>query len=819
MAYLFSATSQNWSAAGWKTIDSNGIMISEASSALTTTTFQSTAAFIPGAITVEGIMIKVKYKSPTATGTISTRLYNATAAAVVAGTTVTCNVSDLFNTESTADGGWCYFKFGSPVTLLAATNYVVQVASSVNSTVAIYVSATTNWARGLVTSTTATPAAGDILYICGDITGAGTTSTTTITFNNTSATSYGGLEVGAYGKLVGQNSASTNYVLTLATGAVFRVGQNGIVEFSTSASRLPASSTFTLTLTCATNAATFMTVRNSATFRAFGASKTRKAKLAADLSVGGTSITTDVSTGWLTGDNIVIAGTEGTTQYQLRTLASNATGTSVPIVASTYATKGTSPTIADVINITSNFKIQGSSQTLAAYLTTQAGATFDVDNIEFRYMGASSTQAVIMSTSTASGGYASVKDCSVSYINTNGTGISGSTSSNGVTIDGCVGFPSITTGSCFGIASAADVYTASLKNCVAIGVGQYGFSAAMSPTVVLQNCILGNAAAGTVQAYQIYSRDGLVGGGTIDNITCYRCTTGISFGLGSTTYVAYKTTVTNVYAWRNTTGILFNYADDVTIDTATLFGNTSTNIYLGFSDNIKIANADIQAGVTSVAANGVTLYGYKSNILLERCNLGTTTAHTTADVNINDALGNYVTFVNSSFGSTTLLANQTRLPLMKSQIAFQRFNGSAGNSRVYKKYGTLFSDTTIYDSSPSSQRLTPSSATQKLISSPFQMAVANGTTATFSIKVRKSVLADGTAYNGNQPRLILRSNPSAGSTYNSDIVCATASGVAGSWETLTYTLPVAVTDNVGMEFYVDCDGTTGWVNIDTITVS
>lgn len=35
----------------------------------------------------------------------------------------------------------------------------------------------------------------------------------------------------------------------------------------------------------------------------------------------------------------------------------------------------------------------------------------------------------------------------------------------------------------------------------------------------------------------------------------------------------------------------------------------------------------------------------------------------------------------------------------------------------------------------------------------------------------------------------------------------------GTWETLTYTTP-AVTNNTVLEFYVDCDGTTGWVNID-----
>jgi len=50
------------------------------------------------------------------------------------------------------------------------------------------------------------------------------------------------------------------------------------------------------------------------------------------------------------------------------------------------------------------------------------------------------------------------------------------------------------------------------------------------------------------------------------------------------------------------------------------------------------------------------------------------------------------------------------------------------------------------------------------------------------------------------------------------IVFAHVAASAGAWETLSYTLPSAVTDNVGMEFYVDCDGNAGWINIDTITV-
>lgn len=35
----------------------------------------------------------------------------------------------------------------------------------------------------------------------------------------------------------------------------------------------------------------------------------------------------------------------------------------------------------------------------------------------------------------------------------------------------------------------------------------------------------------------------------------------------------------------------------------------------------------------------------------------------------------------------------------------------------------------------------------------------------------------------------------------------------GTWETLTYTAPPVLDDSV-LEFYVDCDGTTGWINVD-----
>lgn len=813
MAVQFSNTSQNWTGSSWKTVNATSYLNSEAGSGATSTSYAASSTFTPGVITVEGILLRIRNTTASPSGTFSVQLYNSTGAVAVVGTTVTCNVTDITN-NANVDGGWCYFKFASPVTL-GAVAYSVRVLSSVAGTVNIYRDGTVgNWSRGLVTSTTASLAANDTVIICGDITAAATTSVTTITYDYTGANSYNGLEIGAYGKLVGQNSASTNYALTIASGFLIVIAHNGIMELSTSSSRLPSTSTFTVTLTCTANGSNYILVRNFGTFRAFGATKTRKAKLAADLSIGGTSITTDVSTGWKTGDVIVIAGTEGVGQFQVRTLASDATGTSVPIVAATNNTKGTSPTIADVINLTSNIKVQGSSQTLCGYLTTAVSSTLDVDNVEFRYMGATTTNNINISTSAAVSGYAKVKDCSISYCAVGG-GILAQSGAVGVTIDGCVGFPFGNTGTCFQLFNASDAYSAYLINCVVIGPGQYAYGISSSPSTTFQYNIAANG-SGTINSYQITSRDNN-GGGVVDNITCYRCVTGISIGV-STAASIYKTNITNVYAWRNTTGIIVQFADDVTVDTITSFSNTGTNIRINTSDNILIKNAEIQAGTSVVGPYGLELYGYKSNIVFEKCNFGTVTQHTTSDIFVNEAFSNYITFNNCNFGSTTLITNQTRLPF-RSQLAFQRFNGTAGSHRVYKKYGNVFLDTTINDNSPSSQRLTPSSASYKLQSSTFQVAVANGTTTTFSVRVRKSVVGDGTAYNGNQPRLILKSNPGAGSTYNSDITCATASAAAGSWETLSYTLPVAVTDNVAMEFYVDCDGTTGWVNIDTVVAN
>ena len=810
MAVQFSAISNLWTDATWQTVDSTSYLKSEAASTATTTSYVASQAFTPGIITVEGILLRIKGTTTTPTGTLSVQLWNSTGSAQVA--VVTCNATDITNNNTTYDGGWCYFKFGSPVTLLGATNYQVRVLSSVAGTVTVYRDATAgNWSRGLVTSTTASLSASDDIIICGDITAAATTATNVVTYDYTGVDAYNSLEIGAYGKVICQNSPSTNYKLTINSTGILRIAHNGIFEIGNSSTRIDSSSTFILTLTCATNGANYVDVRNYGTFRMFGATKTRKALLTANASIGATSLTTDISTGWKNGDEIGIAGTGGVNQQQQRTLNADASGTTLSISAGlTYATEGTSPVQADIINLSSNVKIIGTSATLCAWTRMFDKSTYDVDQIEYKYMGAPSNQAAIsFGNITLFTSPKSVKNCTF-WLGSSTMLVGGGYT--GVTIDGC----------CFYNTSSFNTYVfagggySTNKNIIIIGSGNIGAYIGSYPGGIINNIKASNCAIGInlVGASVVELPDNVING-----ITAYACSSGILIG-NSSIYANH--TLSNITLYRNTVGMNLGTNCGSTFDTFTLFGNTyqmllssNTNVY-GVQGS-KFINGSIQGGTGVVAQYGIYTPINSSYVdcIFERCSFGTVTSHSSSDIFLQIGYVNMV-FNNCSFGSLNI-QNQYNL-LSSSKVSFQRLNGTAGNHKVCKGTGIIVNDTTIYDISPSSLRLTPTDINLKLKSTSFQIAVASGSTATVSVKVRQSVLADGTAYNGSFPRLILKSNPSAGSTYNSDIICATATvASSGAWETLSYTLPSAVTDNVGMEFYIDCNGTTGWINVDTFT--
>ena len=173
MATLLSASTGNFTTTStWKVVNATSFLDSRVGSASSGTSGQNSSSFTPGAITVEGVAIQILTRSSSLGGTLTVSLWNVTAGSQVSGTAVTIDVNDLpdvYGLSNSAGIGWVYFKFSSPVTLLAATNYAVRVTSSVALSVTVYRDATGgNWSRALVTSTTAAPASSDVLIITGE---------------------------------------------------------------------------------------------------------------------------------------------------------------------------------------------------------------------------------------------------------------------------------------------------------------------------------------------------------------------------------------------------------------------------------------------------------------------------------------------------------------------------------------------------------------------------------------------------------------------------------------------------------------------------
>jgi hypothetical protein len=92
-----------------------------------------------------------------------------------------------------------------------------------------------------------------------------------------------------------------------------------------------------------------------------------------------------------------------------------------------------------------------------------------------------------------------------------------------------------------------------------------------------------------------------------------------------------------------------------------------------------------------------------------------------------------------------------------------------------------------------------------------RVPVKSGNNCVVTVKIRRSIGADGAAYTGTAPRLMYAFNPVLGNI--TETVGYTSVAAAGTWETLTYTTTTFSNDGVA-EFYVDCDGTAGWINID-----
>lgn len=215
-----------------------------AASSVTSPTFTVTNTKV-----IDGVILWVKVTAASPTGTFKVDLQKGG----VSQATVTVNKADL--PQSTAPIPYpVFFKFTSTATGDGGSNWTIVLTTTGTQSITYYRnSATTGDAtRALRTTTAATAAAGDNLFIVGELTGAGTHTSRAVTMNSTATTVYGNGSVNStsvYGGLIAVTkwatlscgtSAATNYALYMA-GDFYNC--EGTVNFGTSGSEIPRDST------------------------------------------------------------------------------------------------------------------------------------------------------------------------------------------------------------------------------------------------------------------------------------------------------------------------------------------------------------------------------------------------------------------------------------------------------------------------------------------------------------------------------------------------------------------------------------------------
>ena len=827
MAYRIGSSTGNFTAAGtWLTCDATSNNDSEAANTALTTAFVASTAFTPGAITAAGVAIKIASRAAgSPSNVITVRLANA--GVDVAGTDVSMNVSDINVCTSTAitanEGGWYFFRFNvagtpTPVLLLAATAYTLQIKlDSTSTAVNVYSASGSNWSRMVATSTTGAPAAGDNLHIMGDNLAAGTSNSYTVTMDNTATTSFGtiatqSLTVNKGGTLTCGTAASTAYVLKVKGKT--RVFSGGTLNFGTSGTRIPSTSSLTYTYDCTAAVDSGIEIANGGTCNRYGAVKNTYTLLTTDKAATNTVISGLTSTtGWLAGDTLMFESSTTTgSQVETKVILTVDSATQVTLTAGlTNAHSGTAPTAIYVSNLTKNVRFVGGSATLVGFEYIANTATYNYDQVEWTAIGNTSTntRGIDVTTTTGSG---TINNCSIhdgTVFTSIGINVSGAASNN-YTITNNVVY-NMNTG---GIGNAATTGSNwSISGNLIANIQSGGSNGGLN-LQALKGTVTNNVASSCNSGGNIViGASDIVG--TFSGNSAHSGSSSLSNVL--ITGAVAGGTLSTITAWRasssGASGILVQGPCFAIIDSAVLFGNSSAGLTLSSGGYIEFNNSTFNAGVTNTQPVGfsVSSGAFRAN----NNSFGGTTTHSTGDINVSASANVYGWLNNNLLASATELANQTNMS-PDSFIGSEKHDQTSGNNRSFRKYGLISIDTTIFDKTPS-LRMTPNNATNKLnfARGVILVGVKSGQAITVSMKVRESVVGDGAAYNGARVRLIVRRNYSLGITSDTVLATATASST-GAFQTITGTTPTASEDGA-LEFTVDCDGTTGWINADTFT--
>jgi len=799
MANLIACADNTWlNAATFGVADTTSASIAGTTSMTVSNAVAYSSNFAPGAVEVDGILINVSARSATTTGTFTVTLRNTTDGVDTA--SVQVDVTDLpaLATSAEAPGSWLFFKFASAVTLVAGKNYAVGLVTSLANRVYVYRDATANnYNRLLRTTTTAAAAASDRVFIQGEYTGAGASTARTVTLDVDANTEHGALDISHDGTLVANTAAN---VEARFAGNVCMWADGTLNLTQTTAGRR-----CWFRFVTASDGQFGLRVYQGSTVTMQGVNKTYwKAKLAADAAATDTNLTLDTSVGanWKSGDEIAFASTTRTyNQCEKKAMSADGSGTGITVAALAFAHSGTAPTQGEVLNLTRSVRMDSSTGT-STYFAVRGG-TIDCDWTEFTGLGSSAFAGGIYIDSSGGVRNVDLKYCIFRDLHaSNGNAINVArtmVAGDVVNVEYCGTYNAY---SGVTVNAQANNIFPTFNDILIILSTTSGFMSYESGITATYITVTG---ANSSRNFSIDKTGGTWG--TIHHITAHsNSNTGIYI-----TGIA-APTITHLTAWRNNNGAgvaIFGTADGITtVENVTAFGNAIVNLQIAATGKYVLDGITLNSEAAFTTTAGLAMTSGEYDIY--NLTIGNLTAHTN-DFSISANAHTKVRVYGFTPTAATTVASQSSLQPMSS-IRSAKHGGVAGAYKAWFKWGNVESDTVVFKTDSPSELLTPSDTTYRLESASKYVAVNSGQTATVSAWVRKTA-----AYDGAQPRLIVKRNDAAGIT--ADTVLDTMTAAVETWEQLSGTTGAA-TENCVLEFVTDCiKGTGGAVNVDDYEVT
>jgi hypothetical protein len=620
---------------------------------------------------------------------------------------------------------------------------------------------------------------------------------------------------------------ATNYYLKLSGSlTVFSGGQ---LDLGTVANPIPRDSSCIIEFDTAASKQYGLRILPTSIFNAQGLSRADGfnifvANLTSNMAIANTTVNIDQETGWLSGDEIVLAPTSRTyTDYDFKALSNNAaTGTLTVNSGVTYAHLGTSPYWCEVGLLSRNIKIRAANPGSLAYASIYHDCNTDVDwtewsavpittyydavnvNTQFHYCSFRSPgiAAALFTISNAS---------SDAFIIRYGVFFGHGYATSGVTVS------ALTTKTNWRV-----------SDCYAFAMGGIGFSLTDEEGNVDNLYGAGAGGASSAQIALLDTSAFAAQQGNTANLYAHSGGIGVNFA-GGPRFGGYH----NIIAWRNAAGgVLWGAAQPYQQYvnrklTVFAWGNANYNLTL-VGSFINCAVNGSMAGETAFATtDGVkrtspgTTYISTAELSFDGMSFGiatgANTTHANNDVNWSSALYEKATlyFKNCLFSSANEIGGFTTSGY-GSSYHLSRWDQVSGGSHksFFLARGTITCNTTTYRTAAPSEQLTPAivAPESKMESGIKRVALTQAATANVSVYVRKD-----SVYNGTAPRLMQRANPAIGVT-NETVLATSSLTLADTWYLVTGTT-AAVTDDGVIEVYVDCDGTAGNIFVDDWSVA